>query len=65
MKKTELRAAAGLSTGTLEKNKKNEGVTTDVLVRICRVLDCDIGDIMEVLPEMSSSSTKVDTPAIN
>ena len=35
---------------------KNEGVTTDVLVRICRVLNCDIGDIMEVLPEMSEKS---------
>ena len=65
MKKTDLRAAAGRSTGTLAKLGKNEGVTTDVLVRICRVLDCDIGDIMEVLPEMSSSSTKVDISTIN
>ena len=58
LKKTDLRTVAGLSTGTLAKLGKNESVSTDVLVRICRALDCDIGDIMEVLPEVSSSSTK-------
>lgn len=51
MKRTELRVLAGLSTGTLAKLGKNEGVTTDVLVRVCRVLHCDVGDIMEILPE--------------
>ena len=51
MKKTELRVATGISSGTLAKLGKNESVTTDVLVRICRTLNCDIGDIMEVLPE--------------
>lgn len=51
MKRTDLRGAAGISTGTLAKLGKNESVTTDVLVRICRALNCDIGDIMEVLPE--------------
>ena len=51
MKKVDLRAAACLSSGTLAKLGKNESVTTDVLVRVCRALNCDIGDIMEVLPE--------------
>ncbi len=51
MNKTELRIAAGISSGTLAKLGKNESVTTDVLARICRALSCDIGDIMEVLPE--------------
>ena len=51
MKRTDLRTTAKISTGTLAKLGKNEGVTTDVLVRICHALDCDIGDIMEVLPE--------------
>lgn len=50
MKKTELRVAAGISSGTLAKLGKNESVTTDVLVRICHVLNCDIGDIVEVIP---------------
>ena len=51
MKKVELRDAANISSGTLAKLGKNESVTTDVLVRICHALSCDIGDIMEVLPE--------------
>lgn len=55
MKKSDLRTVAGLSTGTLAKLGKGESVSTDVLVRICRALDCDIGDIMEVLPEMAVS----------
>ena len=51
MKKSDLRASANISTGTLAKLGKNESVTTDVLVRVCHTLDCDIGDIMEVLPD--------------
>ena len=51
MKRTDLRTTAKISTGTLAKLGKNESVSTDVLVRICRALNCDIGDIMEVLTE--------------
>lgn len=51
MKKIDLRIAANISSGTLAKLGKNESVTTDVLVRVCHALNCDIGDIMEVLPE--------------
>ena len=32
---------------------QNENVTTDVLVKICTALQCDIGDIMELTPEVS------------
>ncbi len=53
MKKTDLRLAAEISSATLAKLGKNEGVTTDVLVRICHALNCDIGDIIEVIPENS------------
>ena len=51
LKKTDLRTVAGLSTGRLAKVGKNESVSTDVLVRICRALDGDIGGIMEVLSD--------------
>jgi len=47
MKKTELRIAAGLSTTTLAKLSKNEAVSMNVLLRICRVLNCSIVDIMD------------------
>ena len=53
MKKEELRIAANLSTNTMAKLGKNENVTTDVLVKICTALQCDIGDIMELTPTIS------------
>jgi DNA-binding Xre family transcriptional regulator len=35
----------------MAKLGKNENVTTDVLVKICNALKCDISDIMEILPD--------------
>lgn len=48
MNKTDLRTKARLSSGTMAKLGKNENVTTDILVRICAVLECDLADIMEL-----------------
>ena len=50
MNKTDLRTKAHLSSGTMAKLGKNENVTTDILVRICAVLQCDLADIMELQP---------------
>jgi DNA-binding Xre family transcriptional regulator len=49
IKKTELAAKVNISAATLAKLSKDEFVSLDVLVRICEVLQCDIGDIMEVV----------------
>lgn len=51
MNKTELKNATQMSPNTLAKLGKNESVSMDVLVRICSVLGCDIGDIVELLPD--------------
>ena len=51
MKKKDLCAAAGISHASMAKLGKNENVTTDVLVKICTALQCDIGDIMELVQE--------------
>ena len=51
MKKRYLRIAAELSTSTLSKLMHCENVNTAVLLRICEALQCDISDIMEVVPE--------------
>lgn len=51
MKKKDLCAAAGISHASMAKLGKNENVTTDVLVKICTALQCDIGDIMELINE--------------
>jgi DNA-binding Xre family transcriptional regulator len=48
MKKKDLREAAGISTSTMAKLSKNENVNTDILVKICKALNCDIADIMEI-----------------
>ena len=51
MNKTQLRMEAGLSTNVLAKLSKNDSVSMDSLMRICRVFRCDVGDIVEVLEE--------------
>ena len=48
MNKSDLGKAAKMSPNTIAKLGKNESVSLDILVRICEVLDCDIGDIVEV-----------------
>ena len=48
MKKMDLKEAAGLSSGTIAKLGKSENITTEVLVKICKALGCDVGDIMEI-----------------
>lgn len=48
MTKTEMRAATGITTTALAKLGRNENVNTEVLVKICKVLECDISDIMEI-----------------
>ena len=55
MMKKELQAAAKLSASTMSKLNKGLNIQTDVLVRICRVLDCDFADIMEMLPPSSDT----------
>ena len=49
MKKTELRKVTGISPNTLTKFTNNEFVSMEVLVKICHALNCDFGDIVEVI----------------
>ena len=51
MKKKDLRVATGITTTALAKLGKNEHVNTEVLAKICKVLDCNIEDIMELIDE--------------
>jgi DNA-binding Xre family transcriptional regulator len=50
MKKKDLQIAAKLSASTMSKLNKGQNIQTNVLVRICHFLECDISDIIEVLP---------------
>lgn len=51
MKKSDLRKNAGISSSSLAKLGKDENVTTEVLAKICKELKCDVGDIMEFIPD--------------
>lgn len=51
MKKQDLMAATSISTTTMTKLNKGRNVNTDILVRICNALRCDVSDIMEIIPE--------------
>lgn len=48
MSKTELRIATGITTTALAKLGRDENVNTEVLVKICQTLECDISNIMEI-----------------
>ena len=49
MKKKDLRMATGITTTALAKLGRNENVNTEILVKICKALECDISDIMEIV----------------
>ena len=51
MNKTDLRLAAGITTTALAKLGKNENVNTEILAKICKVLECGVDDVMEFIPE--------------
>lgn len=48
IKKKDLCVAAGISYTSMAKLGKNKNVTTDVLVKICTALSCDISNIMNL-----------------
>lgn len=51
MKKKDLQSKADISWTTITKMSKNEKVSLDMLMKICETLHCNIGDIMEFVPD--------------
>ena len=51
MKKTDLLLKANISTNVLAKLGKDEAVSLESLEKICQALNCNIGDIIDYLPE--------------
>ena len=51
LKKTQFGKQAGISASTLSKLSKNETVSMDVLIKICRIVNCGIDDIVDVIPK--------------
>ena len=56
MKKKDLMELSGISQSSVTKMGRNENVNTDVLVRICLALNCDIGDIAEIVPNKTEEA---------
>ena len=52
MKKSELAQAAELSSYVMTKLNHDKPVSMEVMLRLCKVFHCDIGDIMEVTEEL-------------
>lgn len=57
MNKQELKKISGVSSASIAKLGKGANITTDVLLRICEVLDCDITDIMEIIKDGRNKSS--------
>ena len=55
MKKKDLQAKAGISWASVTKLSKGETVSMEVLMKVCKTLNCDIGDIMELIPAEEDS----------
>lgn len=57
MKKKDLQATAGISWASVTKLSKGETVSMEVLMKVCKTLNCDIGDIMELIPTEENETT--------
>lgn len=51
MKKADLANAADLSSYTMTKINKDESVSLDVIMKLCQIFHCDIGDVVEIIED--------------
>ena len=51
MMKKDLAERSGVSTASIAKLGRNENVNTDILLKICVALKCEISDILEIVPD--------------
>ena len=49
MKKSDLAKAAELSSYTMTKLNQDKLVSMEIMLRLCKIFHCDIGDVMEVI----------------
>ena len=57
MKKKDLQSDAGISWASVTKLSKGETVSMEVLMKVYKTLNCDIGDIMELIPTEENEMT--------
>lgn len=54
LKKTEFAKQVGISANTLAKLSRNDLVSMEVIIKICRHFECTVDDILDILPETKS-----------
>ena len=59
MKKKDLIEMTGISPSTITRLGHDDSINTDVIVKICKGLNCDIGDIMELVPKESYDAVRM------
>ena len=60
LKKKDLREMAGISPSTIAKLGRNENINTEVIIKICKALKCDICDMMEIIDSKSSDVESIE-----
>ncbi|WP_449598304.1 helix-turn-helix domain-containing protein [Niallia sp. Marseille-Q9988] len=59
MNKTQLKDAAKISSNAIAKMGKNETVSIETIVKVCKVLQCDIGDVVEISTNEENKHDKI------
>ena len=63
MNRTELKNAAGISSNIVAKLGRNEFVSMESLYKICLTLNCNIGDIVDIIPERTCMQNDLNNSA--
>lgn len=58
MTKSDLQKAAQLSWSSIAKLNRGKNMSTDLLLRICNVLECDLSDMVETVESATKETTK-------
>ena len=59
MSKADLRKAADIAPTTMTNLRRDDAVNIAILGRICQVLNCDFGDIIEYIPDPESDAVNL------
>jgi DNA-binding Xre family transcriptional regulator len=59
LSKTDLKKISGVNTTSIAKMGKGENIQTDVLIKICKALNCNTDDIMEVVESIPKQERRL------
>ena len=65
MNKGDLQKAAGISWASVTKMSKGESVSMNILMKTCRALNCNIGDIMDLINDENDLVSQDDNSISN